>query len=52
MRKEYHNSVSLSKVVDDMKINVKVRLDDHCGNGSCDFAITANIYEKDKYDQW
>lgn len=51
-RKEYHNSVSLSKVVGDMKINVKVRIDDQCGNGHCDFAITADIYEKNEYDHW
>jgi hypothetical protein len=34
------------------KIDVKVRLSDDCRNGHADFAITADIYEKNKYDYW
>lgn len=34
------------------KVDVKVRLSDDCRNGHADFAITADIYEKNKYDYW
>lgn len=34
------------------KVDVKVRLSDDCRNGHADFAITADIYEKNKYDCW
>lgn len=52
MRKKYFNSVNVSKTVGNTRINVKIRLDDCCGNGHCDFAITADIYEKNEYDHW
>lgn len=34
------------------KVTVNVRLSDDCRNGHADFAITADIYEKNKYDFW
>lgn len=34
------------------KVSVNVRLSDDCRNGHADFAITADIYEKNKYDFW
>lgn len=34
------------------KVDVKVRLSDDCRNGHADFTITADIYEKNKYDCW
>ncbi len=52
MREKYFNSVNVSKTVGNTRINVKIRVDDHCGNGHCDFAITADIFKKDKYGNW
>lgn len=34
------------------KMNVKIRYDDECGNGHNTFAITADIYEKNRYKRW
>lgn len=47
MKKIYKNTFRTSKVFDDKKkrIDVTIRVDDQCGNGCCDFAITADIYE-------
>lgn len=52
MRKKYFNSVNVSKTVGNTRINVKIGLDDCCGNGHCDFAITADIFEKNEYGNW
>lgn len=43
---------NVTKIINGYKIDVKVRLDDECRNGHADFAITATIYEKDKYGVW
>lgn len=52
MEKTYNNSVQLSKVVGKEKFNVSIRLDDCCGNGVCEFAITCDIYELAKNGHW
>lgn len=52
MKKTYNNSVQISKVVGSEKFNVNIRLDDCCGNGICEFAITCDIYERAKNDRW
>lgn len=36
----------------DIKVEVKIRLNDECRNGHADFAITGTVYEKDKYGNW
>lgn len=41
-----------TRIYQSYKVTVKVRLSDDCRNGHADFAITADIYEKDKYDFW
>lgn len=41
-----------TRIHEEYKITVKVRLSDDCRNGHADFAITADIYEKNKYDFW
>lgn len=41
-----------TRIYKDYKVDVKVRLSDDCRNGHADFAITADIYEKNKYDCW
>lgn len=54
MKKIYRNSFTTSKVYDggQKKINVQIRIDDQCGNGHCEFAITADIYEKATNGRW
>lgn len=41
-----------TRIYKDYKVTVQVRLSDDCRNGHADFAITADVYEKDKYDFW
>ncbi|MFS2518288.1 hypothetical protein [Bacteroides xylanisolvens] len=41
-----------TRIYKSYKVDVKVRLSDDCRNGHADFAITADIYEKNKYDCW
>ena len=41
-----------TRIVGGRKISVKVRLSDDCRNGHADFAITADIYEKNNQDCW
>lgn len=41
-----------TRIHEEYKVTVKVRLSDDCRNGHADFAITADIYEKNKYDFW
>lgn len=54
MKKTYRNSFKTSKVYNggNSRIDVTIRIDDTCGNGHCDFAITADIYEKAKNGRW
>jgi len=41
-----------SRTIGDMKVDVKIRLNDECHNGHADFAITGTVYEKTSYDTW
>lgn len=41
-----------TRIHKDYKVTVTVRLSDDCRNGHADFAITGDIYEKDKFDFW
>lgn len=48
MKTIYRNAFKTSKVFNDggkKRIDVTIRIDDQCGNGHCDFSITANVYE-------
>lgn len=55
MRKIYRNTFKTSKVFYDdeqKRIAVTIRIDDQCGNGVCEFAITANIYRQASNNRW
>lgn len=41
-----------SRTRGDIKVEVKIRLNDECRNGHADFAITGTVYEKNQYGHW
>lgn len=43
---------TVTKVAGNAKIVVKIRLDDDCKNGHCDFSLTSTVYERTKANRW